>query len=142
MKHSEPKVWVWVILVKNNKVLMLKRKNSHWDWTWWFTWWHLEYGENFEECAIRETYEEANINLKNVRVVWLTNDLFKKENKHYVTVFTFSDSFEWEFKIMEPDKFTEFWWFDWENMPNPIFKPIENLKKGWFNFKEYTQNFD
>jgi 8-oxo-dGTP diphosphatase len=42
---KRPKVGVGVIIKKDGKVLMGKRKNAHGDGTWSFTGGHLEFGE-------------------------------------------------------------------------------------------------
>ncbi len=54
---ERPKVGVGVIVVKEGKVLLLQRKNSHGSGTWCFPGGHLEYGESLEECAKREVLE-------------------------------------------------------------------------------------
>jgi 8-oxo-dGTP diphosphatase len=46
-----PRVGVGVIIIKNNKVLLLKRKASHGIGTWAFVGGHLEFNETLEECA-------------------------------------------------------------------------------------------
>src|SRR3989339_718967 len=59
-----PKVGVAVIIIKNGKVLMHKRKNSHGDGTWSLPGGHLEFNESLEECAQRETFEETGMKIK------------------------------------------------------------------------------
>ena len=36
-------------------------------------------------------------------------------------------------KLLEPDKFEMWDWFDWNDLPKPLFLPIESLKKTNFN---------
>lgn len=60
---NRPKVGVGVIVIKNNKVLLGKRKNSHGQGTWCFPGGHLEFNESWKNCAIRETKEETDVNV-------------------------------------------------------------------------------
>lgn len=126
---EEPKVGVGVILVKENKVLLLKRKNAHGEGTWGFPGGHLEFNEEFEECVKREVEEETGITVSNIRFAGLTNDIFEKENKHYITVFMLCDWNAGEAQIKEPEKCVAQEWFAWENLPQPLFLPIINLLK-------------
>lgn len=118
---------VGVIVVKDNKVLLGKRKNSHGDGSWCFPGGHLEFGEQVEDCATRETSEETGIKIKNIRPVRFTNDIFEKEQKHYITLFMLSDYMSGDVKVMEPDKCERWDWFSWDKMPTPLFIPIQNL---------------
>ena len=131
--NNRPKVWVWVVIIKNNKVLLWKRKNAHWDWDWSFSGGHLEYSESRDECAICETKEEVGISIKNITFWTITNDIFNNENKHYITIIMLSEYDKWEVKNIEPDKCERWEWFKWEELPKNLFLPIQNLKKQWFN---------
>lgn len=133
MADNRPKVWVWVIVLKEWKILLWKRKNSHWNWDWAFAWWHLEFWENFEDCAKREVFEETWIKIKNLRFAHVTNDIFINENKHYVTIFMIWEYLAGELKIMEPLKCEKWDFFEPNNLPSPLFLPIQNLLANWFN---------
>lgn len=121
------KVWVWVIIYKEDKILLWKRKNSHWESTWWFPGWHLEFWESWENCAKRETLEETWINIKNIQHIHTTNDIFIEDNKHYVTIFMKCDYESWNVKLLEEDKFEKWEWFDKNKLPENLFLPIKNL---------------
>lgn len=61
-----PKVGVGVIIEKNNKVLLQRRKNVLGDCYWSTPGGHLDFGETPDECAIREVEEETSLIIKNV----------------------------------------------------------------------------
>ncbi|MGM5487995.1 MAG: nucleotide triphosphate diphosphatase NUDT15 [Nanobdellota archaeon] len=124
---ERPKIGVGVIVIKDGKVLMGKRKNAHGDGSWSFPGGHLEFNETVEECAMREVSEETGISLKNMRKGPFTNDIFEKERKHYVTLYVVSDFAAGQVTVMEPDKFETWDWFEWNNLPQPLFIPIQNL---------------
>ncbi|MEK6952465.1 MAG: NUDIX hydrolase [Nanoarchaeota archaeon] len=128
-----PKVGVGVIIIKDNKVLFGQRKNSHGEDTWSVPGGHLEFNESIEECAKREVFEETGIEIKNLKIGPFTNDIFKEEEKHYITIYVVADYDSGEVKVKEPDRMIEWSWFSWDNLPNPLFKPIENLLKQNFN---------
>ena len=120
-----PWVWVAVFVRKWNKFLLGKRKSEVWDKTWCIPWWHLEFWETFEECVKRETYEEANISIVNVKFLAVNNDIF--DNKHYVTICMISDYKSGNVSIENDDEFYEWKWVDLDSMPEQLFFPFENL---------------
>lgn len=130
---ERPKIGVGVIITKEHKVLLGKRKNSHGDGSWSFPGGHLEFGEDPEDCAIRETLEETGIRIRNLRRTIYTNDIFEKENKHYITLYILAEYDSGIVKVMEPDKCERWEWFSWEELPEPLFLPIMNLQKESFN---------
>lgn len=135
MENKRPKVGLGVIIKKEGKVLLSKRKGSHGEGTWSFPGGHLEFGETLEECACREVLEETGIHIKNIKEASFTNDVFKKEQKHYVTIFVTADYSSGEVEILEPNKCEAWEWFDWKSLPMPLFLPIVNLiKQGYTPF--------
>lgn len=48
---------------------------------------HLEVGEDYLECAERETLEETGLKVKAEKDLAFTNDIFDAEKKHYITIF-------------------------------------------------------
>jgi len=133
MVEKIPRIGVAVIIIKDGKVLLGKRKNSHGSGTWCFPGGHLEFNEELENCVRRENLEETGINIKNIRFGSLTNDLFKEEGRHYVTLFFVADYDSGDVRVMEPEKCDEWKWFDVDKLPNNLFLPIQNLLKTGFN---------
>ncbi len=124
-----PLVGVSVIINQQEKVLLGKRMNAHGAGSWAFPGGHLEWNETIEECAKREVYEETGLRIKNVQPVTFTNDRFIDEQKHYVTLFVTAEIFEGKLHLKEPDKAEEWAWFSWDELPQPLFLPIQNLQK-------------
>ncbi|MEK6935174.1 MAG: NUDIX domain-containing protein [Nanoarchaeota archaeon] len=136
---ERPGVGLSAIVIKDNKILMGKRKNSHGAGTLAFPGGHLEIYESFGNCLLREVKEETDLKviLIDEFPVKATEDFFKTENKHYVTLFMRAKYVEGDLKILEPDK-CEFWkWFSWydiNTMPsNQLFLPVQNLIKQGYN---------
>ena len=123
---------IGVFIFKDGKFLMGQRRNSHGDGTWSIPGGHLEFGETFEDTAKREVLEETGLKIKNIHFGAVTNDYFKKENKHYVTVWVLSDWESGEEQIVEPDKFVDMEWCNFDNLPAPLFLPWKQLLASQF----------
>ena len=124
---ERPRVGIGVMVLKDRKVLLLKRKGSHGEGTWCYPGGHLEFGEEISYAAIREVEEEAGIKIRNPRFLCITNDVFEKENKHYITIFIAADYVSGEARIMEKDKCTDIGWFDLNKLPKPLFLSTKNM---------------
>ena len=123
------RVGIGVIVWKNDKFLMGQRRGSHGADTWSVPGGHLEFGETWEECAKREVREETGMQITNLRLLAVTNDLFKTEAKHYVTIWMQSDWQAGVPAITEPDKFIRMGWRSTSDLPEPLFLPWNQLIK-------------
>ena len=129
---NKPLVAVRILIFKNNQLLLGERINTHKQGDWGPTWGppggHLELGESFENCAIREAREEIGIDITNPKFHAVTNDFYAPENKHYVTIFMRCElSEDMTIKNMEPEKISQWKWFDWNDLPENIFLSMKNL---------------
>lgn len=119
--EERPRVGVGVMILKDGKVLLGKRKGQgvgagHYAWPGG----HLEYMESFEECARREVLEETGMEIQNVRFCRLVN--FKEyAPKHYVDIGLIADWKSGEPRVTEPDKVEEWKWYDLDAVPEPLF---------------------
>ncbi len=119
MQRERPKVGLGVIVFKDGKVLLGKRKGSHGAGEYAFPGGHLEFGESFEECAKREVKEETGMEISNVRFLRLMN-LKAYQDKHYVDVGLIADWKSGEPRCMEPDKCDGWQWYDLAYLPQPL----------------------
>ena len=125
--NKRPLIGIAVIVTKDNRVLLGKRKNTHGAGTWAFPGGHLEYKESIEACAVREVFEETGLSIKNLRFGPFTNDIFTAEKKHYVTLFVIAEHDSGEPEVKEPHKCEEWKWSEWPPKLQPCFLPINNL---------------
>lgn len=121
MEKKFPKVGIGVMIFKDSKVLLGKRKGSHGENEYAFPGGHLDYMETIEDCAKRETIEETNIKIKNVRFQFLAN-VRKYKPKHYIHIGVVADYKSGKVRIMEPDKCERWDWYNLNSPPRPLFK--------------------
>jgi len=131
--NDAPKVSLAAILIKDKKVLLGRRKGALGAGTWGFPGGKLEFREGLNACIRREVLEETGIRVRGVRFAALTNDIFKKERKHYVTLFFICKPKSGKARLMEPEKCEGWEWFTWNTMPRPLSLSIRNLVKQGFD---------
>ncbi|KAI7867355.1 NUDIX hydrolase domain-like protein [Spinellus fusiger] len=113
------------------RILVGKRDGSHGAGTWQLPGGHLEYNESFEDCIIREVFEETNLSIKDPRLIATINTPMPADNKHYVTLFMHSQVGYEESqhaRVMEPEKLQGEWhWMTWEEVchQKPLFYPFQ-----------------
>ena len=121
-----PGVGVGVMIKREGKVLLQLRKGAHGEGTWCFPGGHMEYGETPEQTAEREAKEEINVEIKNAKVVGVTNDIMHSEKKHYITLFVEAEYAGGEARIND-SSVSEIKWFSPNELPQPLFLPVKNF---------------
>lgn len=116
-----PKVGVGVMIFKDRKVLLGKRKGSHGEGEYAFPGGHLEYMEAFEDCARREVQEECGLEIQNIRFQLLSN-VTKYAPKHYIHIGLIADWKSGEPQLLEPDRNESWGWYTPNDLPEPIFE--------------------
>lgn len=127
---NRPGIGVSVLLIKDGKVLLLKRQGSHGNGTWAPPGGHIEFGESIEDCARRETREETSIEVGAVTFLAITNDLFAAEGKHYITVWLKGEYSSGEAIITSPREASAIGWFALHELPEPPFLPWKHFLAG------------
>ncbi|MDR2933998.1 MAG: NUDIX domain-containing protein [Rickettsiales bacterium] len=127
---QRPKVGLGVYIFNDDgKNLIGKRKSEHGRDAWAPPGGHLEFGESFEECAIRETLEETGINIKDIKFAGITNDVFSETGKHYITIAMIARWKSGNVQVMEPDKCEKWEWISWDDFPESVWLPVKNFRK-------------
>jgi 8-oxo-dGTP diphosphatase len=137
--EEKPKIGVGITILKDGKILLGRRKGSHGAGEYATPGGHLEYMETFEDCAHRESKEETDIEIQNVRFQFLAN-MKKYAPKHYVHIGLIADWKAGEPQVLEPDKTEDWQWYDLNTLPSLIFETsrlsIDTFKSG----KNYYDN--
>jgi len=127
-----PKTGVAVMVMKDSKVLLARRKKVDGAGEFAFPGGHLEFGETLEVCAIRETMEEAGIEISNVQFQFVAN--LTRPDMHYLHVGMVADWLAGEPHNMEPEKSEEWKWYELDALPVPTFvmcvKAVESYRTG------------
>lgn len=125
-----PRVGVAALIIAENRLLLIRRKRSHGAGSWAVPGGHLEFAESPADCAIREASEETGLVVSRPRCVALTNDIFPVDEKHYLTIWMTVDCPS-DFDVNPSmDEVAEWDWFAWDDLPSPLFLPLENLVNG------------
>ena len=127
-------VSVHLVLIKDNKILLIKRKNTGFADGFYSTpAGKLEPKESVVKAMIRETKEEINIQIDNetLRIVQVMNR--NGCDKERIDYFFMVDRWDGKIKNNEPNKCDDIRWFDINNIPNntiPYIKEaITNIQK-------------
>ena len=135
-QEQRPKVGIGVMIVKDGKVLLGKRKGSHGAGEYAWPGGHMEYMESFEGCAKREVREETGMEIENIRFLRLLN-LKDYAPKHYVDIGLIADWKGGEPRIIEPDKIERWDWYEMDKLPDPLFSTIPTYFEAYKTGKNF-----
>lgn len=127
MSAITPMVGIGIIIVnQQGQILIGKRKNSHAPY-YSIPGGHMELGETFSQCAIREVEEETGLTIYKPQVIAVTNNLatYSESGKHYISVALLATEFSGELTLKEPDKCEGWLWVDPTRVPSPQFDASE-----------------
>ena len=132
-----PLVGIGVMVFKNGKVLIGKRKGSHGENEYAWPGGHLEHAESIIDCATREVKEETGIEIQNIRFQFVANVL-KYLPKHYLHIGLIADWEKGVPHVLEPEKVEEWIWCDLDSLPEALFEmcklQVKSLKTGQIFF--------
>jgi 8-oxo-dGTP diphosphatase len=134
-----PKVGIAIMVMKEGKVLLGKRKGSHGAGVYAFPGGSLEYMETIADCIHREIAEEVGIEVGNIRFIRIYN-LREYAPKHFLDIAMKVDWVSGKPKVMEPDKCEGWNWYDPENMPEPLFSTIKEIVESDKNSIKYIES--
>ncbi|MBI4276596.1 NUDIX domain-containing protein [Candidatus Uhrbacteria bacterium] len=134
------KVGAGVVIIKDGKTLLAKRKGSHAEGTWGSLGGHVEFGESPIEAVKREAREELGIELKNVTFASCTNMM--KYGTQYLDVSFTAEIASGEPRICDAERIKSIGWYPLDQLPEPLFEPVrvvlDAIKSGkvYFESKE------
>lgn len=136
---QRPKVGMGIYIRRGGKILFGKRRGSNGPGYWCPPGGHIEMNEEWEDCARRESLEEAGIDIKNFAFMTATNDINNEDGKHYITLHCVADWVSGEAHDIEHDKIGDWGWYEWDDLPEPLFLPTRNFVKSGYNPLNFNQ---
>lgn len=130
------RVGIGVMIFRDGKVLIGKRKSKLGEGDWSFPGGHLEVGELFVDCALRETKEETGIEITNIQFQMVGN-IPDTYSQHYVQLAFTADWKSGEPRVLEPEKCERWEWRSLDDLPAPLFVPTQMMVSA----KKSSKNF-
>ena len=124
---AKPRISVCLCIHKKGKILLHKRKGGNFNDTWAFPGGHLEFGESFEQCALRELQEEAGSIKTTPPEFWTISNNVVADKKHYIVIFMKANWVEGEAEVKEPEKCHCWEWFSKKKIPESIMPGIQDI---------------
>lgn len=125
---------VSLLLIKDDKVLLLRRYNTGWqDGNYGVPAGHIDGNESLTTALLREAYEEIGVKIKPVDVIF-AHISHHKSNKEYIYVYFVVKKWQGDPQNKEPNKCDQLYWASTDQLPQntapAIRQAIENYKNG------------
>ncbi len=120
MSNERPRVGIAVLVMRDGKILLGRRRGSHGENEYASPGGHLEHMESIEHCACREVREETGLEIENLRFLRVLN-ITQYAPKHYIDIAMVAEALPGEPRVMEPDKIESWAFYDLDRMPGPLF---------------------
>ncbi len=124
---SRPVIGVGVLVWREQQLLLGERLSKDESSCWQFPGGHLENNESVTGCARREVLEETGLSIKKLRHLGFTDQLFDIKQQKYMTLLVSCEYKTGEAQVLEPEKCARWQWFDYRELPAPLFAPIRNF---------------
>ena len=118
-----PRVGICVLVLKDGKLLLGKRRGAHGAGEYASPGGHLEHLERVADCAAREVREETGLTIGPLRFLRAQN-LTAYAPRHYVDLAFAAEWVSGEPAIREPDKVEGWGWYDLDALPAPLFATL------------------
>src|SRR3989338_3485313 len=122
----KPYAAAYLVLVKNGRVLLLRRFNTGYqDGNYSLVAGHLDGGETTKQCIIREASEEAGIVVRpeDLEVVHTMHRL--APDREYFDFYLRAEKWTGDITNMEPDKCDELKWCQIDDLPSNVLPAVK-----------------
>lgn len=119
MNYKSLRLTVDGAILKDKKILLIKRKNNPYKGKWALPGGFVEYGEKVEYTAVREVYEETGLKTKIRDIIGIYSDPNRDPRGHIVTIVYLLDILGGKLKGSDDASDAKF--FDLKNLPDLSF---------------------
>ena len=129
---TQPRAGVGVLLVDElGRVLLTLRKLPPEADCWSILGGKLDFLEALEECAIREAYEEAGVEIVIERLLCVTDHRLPSEGQHWVSPAFLGRIVSGEARNCEPNKTQQVAWFPLDQLPPNLAMTARNAVQAY-----------
>ena len=115
---QRPNFRVSVIIVNSKEEILLVQHKKANRYYWVLPGGRIEYGECFEDCAVRELKEETNLDIKFKSVVFLSEAIAPDRSRHIINIYATGEVIGGELKLGDEPM-----------LADVAYKPILDLEK-------------
>ncbi len=130
---------VYLLLQKDNKVLLLRRFNTGWrDGMYTLPAGHIDGNETVVATMAREAQEETGIIIqqKNLRVVHVVHQVGDTE---YIDFYLTANKWQGEPSVTELDKCDDLQWFPLKKLPDNLLPNVRDALKRYKNGETFSE---
>jgi len=128
-----------LILVKDDKVLFLKRTHGWGAGTYTLPGGNVELNESLTQACIREMFEELGIELEHEKLSFVNLSHIKSTSSEYLLVTFVATIWKGEPLNKEPEKHSEMVWLDINNLPSNMNPYALEMLQIYKDKKTYTE---
>ena len=96
---QRPNFRVSMIIVNDKEEILLVQHKKAGRYYWVLPGGRIEYGENFQECAVRELKEETNLDIRFKQVVFLSEAIAPDKSRHIINIYATGEVLGGEMKV-------------------------------------------
>lgn len=133
MAHEYPHVGVGVYVKRDGKMLLGKRRGIRGTDTWSVPGGKIELYESPEQCARRELMEETGLEVGEIRFLTFSTDVYQEYDEHWITLAFVTEWKSGEPQVLEPNKMTDWGWYAWNALPQPLLRSTRNFVDSGYN---------
>ena len=119
MNFKSPKLAVDGVVIKDKKILLIKRKNQPFKGKWALPGGFVDYGEKTEDAVMREVFEETGLKTKIKNLIGVYSDPNRDPRGHTVSVVYLLEVYNGSLK--SGDDASEARFFDLKDLPELSF---------------------
>ncbi|MBW9115009.1 NUDIX domain-containing protein [Rhizobium cauense] len=115
-----PGLGVGLVILRDGKILLYKRMRAPEAGHWSIVGGKVDHMEPAEQAARREAEEETGLSIGRVNLLGTTELISDADAQHWISLLYIASEFEGEPKLTEPNKLSDFGWFNRSDLPHPL----------------------
>lgn len=118
-----PGVGCGIVFLKDAHILLLQRRKSPEAGAWGIPGGKVDFLETAEQAVRREAFEETGLRAGEIKMLGLSEQLFREERQHWLGILFLAETFSGEMQLLEPDKHGGIDWFALDHLPAKLTLP-------------------